>query len=108
VDRPVLSETQESLPDEGTPEDDDDDDGTWTLNFDNELSTLYDATGIASPKRVFVMSCVPPLIVASSLVNPTPFPPEHRELFEELKREILAKPVLARPDPDRRFFVKTD
>jgi hypothetical protein len=33
---------------------------------------------------------------------------EHQELFEALKREILDKPVLARPDPNRRFYVKTD
>jgi hypothetical protein len=34
--------------------------------------------------------------------------PQHQELFEQLKKEILAKPVLARPDPDSPFIVKTD
>jgi hypothetical protein len=29
--------------------------------------------------------------------------PEHEELFEQLKRDILSKPVLARPDSTRRF-----
>ncbi len=34
--------------------------------------------------------------------------PEHQALFEQLKSEILAKPVLARPDSNRRFYIKTD
>jgi hypothetical protein len=33
--------------------------------------------------------------------------PEHRDLFEQLKSEILSKPALVRPDPNRRFYVKT-
>ena len=34
--------------------------------------------------------------------------PEHQALFEQLNSEILAKPVLARPDSNRRFYIKTD
>ena len=31
-----------------------------------------------------------------------------QELLSELKEEILSGPVLARPDPNRRFYIKTD
>jgi hypothetical protein len=34
--------------------------------------------------------------------------PEHDKLLEELKADILSKPTLARPDPHRRFYLKTD
>ncbi len=34
--------------------------------------------------------------------------PEHQALFEQLQNEILAKPVLARPESNRRFYIKTD
>ena len=33
---------------------------------------------------------------------------EHDTLFEELKNDILSKPVLQRPNPYRRFYIKTD
>ena len=33
---------------------------------------------------------------------------EHANLLDELKSDILSKPVLARPNFDRRFYVKTD
>ena len=33
---------------------------------------------------------------------------QHTALLEELKNEILSKPTLARPDPFRRFYLKTD
>ena len=32
----------------------------------------------------------------------------HSDLLEALKSEIISGPVLARPDPERRFYVKTD
>ena len=34
--------------------------------------------------------------------------PAHSNLLEALKSEILSGPVLARPDAERRFYVKTD
>jgi hypothetical protein len=34
--------------------------------------------------------------------------PSHEKLFEEVKADILAKPVLLRPNYERRFYVKTD
>ena len=34
--------------------------------------------------------------------------PEHQALFDELKAEILTKPVLAWPNPKCCFYVKTD
>ena len=33
---------------------------------------------------------------------------QHSDLLTELKTEVIAGPVLARPDPKRRFYVKTD
>jgi hypothetical protein len=33
---------------------------------------------------------------------------EHEKVLSELKRDILAGPVLARPDPNRRFYLKSD
>ena len=32
----------------------------------------------------------------------------YNALLEELREDILSEPVLARPDPDRRFYLKTD
>ena len=34
--------------------------------------------------------------------------PEHQQLLDELKKELLSGLILARPNPDRRFYVKTD
>jgi hypothetical protein len=34
--------------------------------------------------------------------------PSHEKLFEELKADVLAKPILLRPNYERRFYVKTD
>ena len=34
--------------------------------------------------------------------------PEHQQLLEELKKELLSGLLLARPNPNRRFYVKTD
>jgi hypothetical protein len=34
--------------------------------------------------------------------------PEDQALFNTLKQEIMTGPVLKRPDPNRRFYLKTD
>ena len=33
---------------------------------------------------------------------------EHDDVLHKLKSLILSSPILARPDPDRRFYLKTD
>jgi hypothetical protein len=73
--------------------------------------------------RVRLLASMDRALRSSRLINPLPrqlsrnqdtegfagfWLPEHRDLFEQLKSEILSKPVLARPDPNRRFYVKTD
>ena len=34
--------------------------------------------------------------------------PEYQRLLERLKTDILSGPTLSRPDPSRRFYIKTD
>ena len=34
--------------------------------------------------------------------------PEDQRVMEKLKKEILPGPYLERPDPSRRFYIKTD
>ena len=36
------------------------------------------------------------------------FEETHQKLLDELREDVLSEPVLARPDPDRRFYLKTD
>ena len=38
----------------------------------------------------------------------TRWKPEHADILSGLKKDILAGPVLARPDYSRRFYLKTD